>query len=92
MFIVVLIMYIWGGEGVRGFSFAMLVGVITGAYSTLAIASPMLLTTGAGVGPGPSTGDNNPFLRKDRATGGESVVRRLKPVPDDARENNGEHT
>jgi len=43
VFIVVLIMYIWGGEGVRGFSFAMLVGVITGAYSTLAIASPMLL-------------------------------------------------
>jgi SecD/SecF fusion protein len=43
VFIVVLIMYIWGGEGVRGFSFAMLVGVFTGAYSTLAIASPMLL-------------------------------------------------
>jgi SecD/SecF fusion protein len=64
VFIVVLIMYIWGGEGVRGFSFAMLVGVITGAYSTLAIASPMLLTTGAGGGStlkGP-----NPFQRKDR--------------------------
>ncbi len=45
VFIVVLIMYIFGGEGVRGFSFAMLIGVITGAYSTLAIASPMLLTT-----------------------------------------------
>jgi SecD/SecF fusion protein len=45
VFIVVLIMYIWGGEGVRGFSFAMLIGVFTGAYSTLAIASPMLLTT-----------------------------------------------
>ncbi len=43
VFIVVLIMYIWGGEGVRGFSFAMLIGVFTGAYSTLAIASPMLL-------------------------------------------------
>lgn len=42
--IVVLIMYIWGGEGIRGFAFAMLIGVITGAYSTLAIASPMLLT------------------------------------------------
>ena len=43
VFIVVLIMYIWGGEGVRGFSYAMLIGVFTGAYSTLAIASPMLL-------------------------------------------------
>jgi len=44
VFIVVLIMYIWGGEGVRGFSFAMLIGVFTGAYSTLAIASPALLS------------------------------------------------
>jgi SecD/SecF fusion protein len=43
VFIVVLIMYIFGGEGIRGFSFAMLIGVFTGAYSTLAIASPMLL-------------------------------------------------
>ena len=43
VFIVVLIMYIWGGEGVRGFSFAMLIGVFTGTYSTLAIASPALL-------------------------------------------------
>lgn len=43
VFIVVLIMYIWGGEGVRGFSFAMLIGVFTGAYSTLAIAAPALL-------------------------------------------------
>jgi SecD/SecF fusion protein len=61
VFIVVLIMYVWGGEGVRGFCFAMLIGVFTGAYSTLAIASPMLLATGAGkAGPsGPS-----PFVRK----------------------------
>ncbi len=44
VFIVVLIMYIWGGEGVHGFSYAMLIGVITGAYSTLAIASPALLS------------------------------------------------
>ena len=44
VFIVVLILYIWGGEGVRGFSFAMLIGVFTGAYSTLAIASPALLS------------------------------------------------
>jgi SecD/SecF fusion protein len=62
VFIVVLIMYIWGGDGVRGFSFAMLIGVFTGAYSTLAIASPMLLATGAGEAAprGPS-----PFVRKE---------------------------
>jgi SecD/SecF fusion protein len=70
VFIVVLIMYIWGGEGVRGFSFAMLVGVFTGAYSTLAIASPMLLATAkAGDVAGPAGGPRrqNPFLKKDGA-------------------------
>jgi SecD/SecF fusion protein len=64
VFMVLMIMYIWGGEGVRGFSFAMLVGVITGAYSTLAIASPMLLLTGTGIPTGPT--QENPFQRKDR--------------------------
>jgi SecD/SecF fusion protein len=62
VFIVVLIMYIWGGEGVRGFSFAMLIGVFTGAYSTLAIASPMLLATGAGIA---TTQAPSPFIRKN---------------------------
>jgi SecD/SecF fusion protein len=64
VFIVVLIMYVWGGEGVRGFSFAMLIGVLTGAYSTLAIASPMLLSTGTGTPSGPR--EANPFQRKTR--------------------------
>ena len=43
VFAVVAILYIWGGPGVHGFAYAMLIGVFTGAYSTLAIASPMLL-------------------------------------------------
>jgi len=34
---------VFGGGGVHGFAYAMLIGVFTGAYSTLAIASPMLL-------------------------------------------------
>jgi SecD/SecF fusion protein len=43
VFVVVLILYVFGGGGVHGFAYAMLIGVFTGAYSTLAIASPMLL-------------------------------------------------
>ncbi len=43
VFVVVLILYVFGGAGVHGFAYAMLIGVFTGAYSTLAIASPMLL-------------------------------------------------
>jgi len=42
-FIVVLIMYIFGGEGLRGFTFAIGFGVIIGTYSSIAIAAPILL-------------------------------------------------
>jgi len=42
-FIVVLIMYIFGGPGLRGFTFAIGFGVIIGTYSSIAIAAPILL-------------------------------------------------
>jgi SecD/SecF fusion protein len=42
-FSVVLVMYIWGGAGLRGFTFAMLVGIVVGTYSSIAIAAPVLL-------------------------------------------------
>ena len=42
-FIVVLIMYIFGGPGLRGFSFAIGFGIIIGTYSSIAIAAPILL-------------------------------------------------
>jgi SecD/SecF fusion protein len=43
VFIAVLIMYIWGGPGIRSFNFVMLIGVFIGAYSTIAIAAPILI-------------------------------------------------
>lgn len=42
-FIVVLIMYIFGGQGLRGFTFAIGFGIIVGTYSSVAIAAPILL-------------------------------------------------
>jgi SecD/SecF fusion protein len=42
-FIVVLIMYIFGGPGLRGFTFAIGFGIIVGTYSSIAIAAPVLL-------------------------------------------------
>ena len=42
-FIVVLIMYIFGGDRLRGFTFAIGLGVIVGTYSSIAIAAPILL-------------------------------------------------
>ena len=41
-FLVVLILYVFGGKGVHGFSFALLIGVVVGTYSSLAIATPLL--------------------------------------------------
>ena len=38
----VLILYIDGGEGVRAFSFALLVGVLIGTYSSVAVAAPLV--------------------------------------------------
>jgi len=42
-FIVVLVMYIFGGDRLRGFTFAIGLGVIVGTYSSIAIAAPILL-------------------------------------------------
>jgi len=36
-------LYVFGGEAIHGFAFALLVGVVTGTYSTIYIASPLLL-------------------------------------------------
>jgi SecD/SecF fusion protein len=40
---VVIILYAFGGPGIHAFSFALLTGVLSGCYTTLVIAAPMLL-------------------------------------------------
>uniref|UniRef100_UPI002633D81A protein translocase subunit SecF n=1 Tax=Flavobacterium sp. TaxID=239 RepID=UPI002633D81A len=45
MLLVLLIMFIFGGESIRGFIFAMLVGIAVGTYSSLFIATPVLVDT-----------------------------------------------
>jgi len=40
-------LYVFGGAGVHGFAFAMLIGVLVGTYSSVAIASPVLMLGGA---------------------------------------------
>ncbi len=45
MLMVLLIMFIFGGESIRGFIFAMLVGIGVGTYSSLFIATPVLVDT-----------------------------------------------
>ncbi|MBI4719185.1 MAG: protein translocase subunit SecD [Planctomycetes bacterium] len=42
VFIAVFVLYVFGGAGVHAFSYAMLVGVISGTYSTVGIAVPLV--------------------------------------------------
>ena len=44
-FCVLLIIFIFGGEVIRGFMFALMVGVIVGTYSSLFVASPIMMDT-----------------------------------------------
>jgi SecD/SecF fusion protein len=48
VWLVVFVLYVWGGEGVHLFAFVMVVGVIVGTYSSIYIASPLLLIFGEG--------------------------------------------
>ena len=41
--LVVLILFLFGGEVLRGFSFALLVGILVGTYSSIFIASPTVI-------------------------------------------------
>ncbi len=41
--IVVLVLYFFGGSGIHAFAFSLVVGVISGSYSTVFIAAPLLL-------------------------------------------------
>lgn len=43
VFITILILFIFGGEVTRGFAFAMLIGVVTGSYSSIFVAAPILV-------------------------------------------------
>jgi SecD/SecF fusion protein len=41
--VTIFVMYITGGSGIHGFTFALLVGILVGTYSSIAIAAPLLL-------------------------------------------------
>jgi preprotein translocase subunit SecF len=54
-FLTVLSLFIFGGEVLNGFSFALVVGILIGTYSSIAVAAPMLVAwqewrTGKGKG------------------------------------------
>ncbi len=48
---VIVILYILGGPTIHGFAYAMIIGVVTGTYSSIYIASPFLLWVSRGAAP-----------------------------------------
>jgi len=63
--LVVLVLYIFGGEGVKLFAFVMVIGVIVGTYSSIFVASPLLLILGEGR---PKTAATSPPARRQLQT------------------------
>jgi SecD/SecF fusion protein len=77
VFLVVVVLYWFGGDGVHLFAFVMVMGVIVGTYSSIYIAAPLLLIFGEGkarvtTGPGGS-GSGGPTDDQPDG-GGEATV------------------
>lgn len=70
VFLTILILFLVGGEVTKGFAFAMLIGVITGTYSSIFVAAPILIDFGKNkplgdnINPPASTGSKKPALAK----------------------------
>lgn len=43
IFMVLLAIFIFGGETIRGFSFSLLIGIVIGTYSSICIATPVVI-------------------------------------------------
>ena len=60
--LVSIVLYAFGGEGVHLFAFVMMVGVLISTYSSIFVASPLLLMFGEG---NPSGGEQAPVATAD---------------------------
>ena len=77
-FLTVLVLFLMGGQVLRAFSFALVVGIVVGTYSSFGIAAPLVVAWNrwrvqqAVAGPGPAAGN--------KARGSEPVSARLAPA------------
>jgi preprotein translocase subunit SecF len=77
-FLTVLVLFLMGGQVLRAFSFALVVGIVVGTYSSFGIAAPLVVAwnhwrgQGVAAGTGPAAGN--------KARGSEGVPGRLAPA------------
>jgi len=71
VFLTLLILFIFGGEVTRGFAFAMLIGVITGTYSSIFVAAPILVDFAKDkpLGEAELISSDKPVVKTDRVVG-----------------------
>jgi SecD/SecF fusion protein len=74
VFISTCALYFWGGGAINDFAFTFLVGIITGTYSSIYIASALVLWWHKGerpkIGSTVSTGEAAPDAREERVRAG----------------------
>lgn len=68
VFLTILILFIVGGEVTKGFAFAMLIGVITGTYSSIFVAAPFLVDFAKGKPLGKDTTATTPVQKTKTTT------------------------
>lgn len=45
VFLVLVVIFVWGGDVIRGFVFAIMIGIVVGTYSSVLVASPIVFDT-----------------------------------------------
>jgi preprotein translocase subunit SecF len=69
-FLTVLVLFLLGGSSLRAFSFAMVVGIVVGTYSSFGIAAPMVVAWYRWREPGPAGRDAGTVGREQKAAVG----------------------
>ena len=77
-FLTVLVLFLMGGQVLRAFSFALVVGIVVGTYSSFGIAAPLVVAWNHWRGRGAVTGSGPAAGNKTR--GSEGVPGRLAPA------------
>jgi SecD/SecF fusion protein len=70
VFLTILILFLVGGEVTKGFAFAMLIGVVTGTYSSIFVAAPILVDLGG----------KRALAASNGSTGNEKPATKTKPA------------
>ena len=68
VFLTILILFLVGGEVTKGFAFAMLIGVITGTYSSIFVAAPFLVDFAKRRPLGGDSAEVKPAVKNPKAT------------------------